>query len=114
MPKKKLEGEAVIPVTTSAVSVTVSGPSIDEEKEFIYPTTIMSTNVTNSLEDELRKKFKSKSKKQITDGVDTAKRETTDVQIDLNLEDRLHIKIKRESKKWIIFFPNNSVKIYVD
>jgi hypothetical protein len=114
MPKKKSEGEIVNPTTALAVSVTVSGPSIDEEKEFIYPSTIMSSSVTNSLEDELGIKFKPKSKKKIKEGIDKAKSEIANVQMGLTLEDGFYIKIKREPKKWIIFFPNSSVKIYVD
>jgi len=114
MPKKKLEGETVIPANTSAVSVTVSSPSVDEEREFIYPSTIMSANVTSSLEDELGIKFKPKSKKQINEGIDKAKREIANFQMNITLEDGICIRIKREPKRWIIFFPNSNVKIYID
>jgi hypothetical protein len=103
--KKKLLGEILIkPIDTTSVSVTASGPWGEEEKEFLYPSTVISGEVATSLEYELGTKFKTKTKKRIIEVVDVAKSYISDFQVGINLEEGFYLKIKREPKKILKIF----------
>jgi hypothetical protein len=98
--KKPTMPEQIKPIITliDSVAISASGPWGDEEREFIYPTTVGSATVTASLAYELGTKFKPNVKKQIIESIEHHKIYLSEFEVGIKSEG-IFLKIKRKPKK---------------